>query len=47
VVVEILRQLGLLSLKQEQALAAFGPEKSILNHRGLVTGTSRPLFKLQ
>jgi L-asparaginase II len=47
VVVEILRQLGVLSSKQEQALAAFGPEKSILNHRGLVTGTSRPLFKLQ
>ena len=47
VVVEILRQLGVLSSKQEQALAAFGPEKPILNHRGLVTGTSRPVFKLQ
>lgn len=47
VVVEILRQLGILSLKQEQALAAFGPEKSIMNHRGLVTGTSHPVFKLQ
>ena len=46
VVVEILRQLGVLSSKQEQALAAFGPEKSIMNHRGLVTGTSRPTFKL-
>ncbi|HEX6269950.1 MAG TPA: asparaginase [Anaerolineales bacterium] len=46
VVVEILRQLGALTLKQEQALAVFGPEKSIKNHRGLVTGRSRPLFKL-
>lgn len=46
VVVEILRQLGVLSSKQEQALAAFGPEKSIMNHRGLVTGTSHPVFKL-
>jgi L-asparaginase II len=47
VVVEILRQLGVLSSKQEQALAAFGPEKPIANHRGLVTGTSRPTFRLQ
>lgn len=47
VVVEILRQLGILSSRQVQALAAFGPEKSILNHRGLVTGTSHPTFKLQ
>lgn len=47
VVVEILRQLGVLSAKQEDALAAFGPEKSIVNHRGLVTGISRPVFKLQ
>jgi L-asparaginase II len=47
VVVEILRQLGILSSKQEQALAAFGPEKPITNHRGLVTGTSHPTFKLQ
>jgi L-asparaginase II len=46
VVVEILRQLGVLSSKQEQALAAFGPEKSITNHRGLVTGTSHPVFRL-
>lgn len=46
VVVEILRQLGVLSSKQEQALAAFGPEKSITNHRGLVTGKSYPVFKL-
>jgi L-asparaginase II len=45
VVVEILRQLGVLSSKQQQALAGFGPEKSITNHRGLVTGKSYPVFQ--
>ena len=44
--VEILRQLGVLSPGQLQALAAFGPEKSITNHRGIVTGKSHPVFKL-
>ncbi|HET9590972.1 MAG TPA: asparaginase [Anaerolineales bacterium] len=43
---EILRQLGALSSEQEKALAAFGPEKLIKNHRGLVTGQSRPVFRL-
>jgi L-asparaginase II len=46
VTVEILRQLGVLSSEQEQALAGFGPQKSITNHRGIVTGMSRPIFKL-
>jgi L-asparaginase II len=46
VAVEILRQLGVLSLKQEQVLAAFGPVKSIKNHQGIVTGQSRPIFEL-
>lgn len=46
VTLEILRQLGVLSLKQEQALAGFGPEKSVTNHRGMVTGKSHPVFKL-
>jgi L-asparaginase II len=46
VTIEILRQLGVLSSEQEQALAGFGPEKSITNHRGIVTGTSHPVFKL-
>jgi len=46
VVIEILRQLGALSIEQEQALAMFGPVKEIRNHRGLVTGQSRPAFKL-
>ena len=46
VVIEILRQLGALSSQQEQALASFGPEKSVSNHRGILTGRSHPVFKL-
>ena len=45
-IVETLRQLGVLSSEQSQALAGFGPEKSIRNHRGIVTGRSYPVFKL-
>jgi len=46
VTVEILRQLGALSSKQEQALAEFGPRKPVMNLRGIVTGQSRPVFEL-
>ena len=46
VALEILRQLGALSSQQEQALAGFGPVKSITNHQGIITGQSRPVFKL-
>jgi L-asparaginase II len=46
VVFEILRQLGVLSSEQVQALASFGPVKSIQNHRDIVTGQSRPVFEL-
>lgn len=46
VTLEILRQLGTLSPKQEQALAGFGPVSSVKNHRGIVTGQSRPVFEL-
>jgi L-asparaginase II len=46
VALEILRQLGALPSKQEQALAGFGPVKDVRNHRGLVTGQSRPVFEL-
>jgi L-asparaginase II len=46
VMLEVFRQLGALSSKQEQALAAFGPEKSIKNHRGIITGRSRPVFEI-
>jgi L-asparaginase II len=46
VALEILRQLGAISSKQEQALAGFGPAKSITNHQHIVTGQSHPVFKL-
>jgi L-asparaginase II len=46
VALEILRQLGALSSQQAQALAAFGPLKPIKNHREIITGESRPVFKL-
>jgi L-asparaginase II len=45
VALEILRQLGALSSEQQQALASFGPVKPIKNHREIVTGQSRPVFK--
>jgi len=45
VTLEILHQLGVLSSKQEQVLASFGPVKSIQNHRGIVTGQSGPSFR--
>jgi len=45
VTLEILRQLGVLSPPWEQALAPFGPVKPIKNHRGIVTGQSRPIFR--
>lgn len=46
VTLEILRQLGALSSKQEQALGRFGPVKPIYNHRGIQTGLARPVFSL-
>jgi len=46
VTLEALRQLGALSTKQGQALAGFGPVSSVKNHRGIVTGQSRPVFEL-
>ena len=47
VALEILRQLGALSAEQMSALSVFGPVTPIHNHRGLVTGESRPVFKLK
>lgn len=46
VAIEVLRQLGAISSKQEQALAEFGPRKPVTNLRGIVTGQSRPVFEL-
>jgi len=46
VALEVLRQLGALSAEQQESLAAFGPVKPIQNHRGIITGQSRPVFML-
>jgi L-asparaginase II len=46
VTLEVLRQLGTLSPEQGGALASFGPIRPIKNHRGIVTGQSRPVFQL-
>jgi L-asparaginase II len=43
---EILSQLGALSSQQKQALASFGPVLPVRNHRGIITGQSRPVFEL-
>ncbi len=47
VALEILKQLGALNEDQLKALVAFGPSKTLKNHRGLVTGESHPMFTLQ
>ncbi|MGE5248925.1 MAG: asparaginase [Bacteroidota bacterium] len=47
IALEILDQLGLLSTARARALASFGPIKQVTNHRGIVTGQARPVFKLE
>ncbi|MDP1546616.1 MAG: asparaginase [Anaerolineales bacterium] len=46
VTLEILKQLGALNEAQLKALARFGPHKILKNYAGIVTGESRPTFKL-
>jgi L-asparaginase II len=46
VTLEILRQIGVLDSTQAKDLAEFGPTLPIKNHRGIVTGESRPVFQL-
>jgi L-asparaginase II len=46
VTLEILSQLGVFNNDQKKELAEFGPVLPIKNHRGIVTGESRPVFKL-
>ena len=46
VALEILCQLEALSPEQQEPLASFGPVKPIQNHRGILTGQARPVFKL-
>ncbi len=47
VALEILRQLGALNDPQLKQLAAFGPTLPVKNHRDIIVGESRPVFKLQ
>ena len=47
VTLEILGQLGVLGEDQMKELAEFGPVLPIKNHRGIVTGESRPVFNLR
>ncbi|MBI5964979.1 MAG: asparaginase [Chloroflexi bacterium] len=46
ITLEILRQLNALNETQLQSLAKFGPEKTLKNYAGLVTGKSHPVFNL-
>ncbi len=46
VTLEILTQIGALSIPQMKELAEFGPTLQIKNHRGIVVGESRPAFTL-
>ncbi len=46
VTLEILHQLGALNETQLKDLSGFGPILPIKNHRGIVVGESRPVFKL-
>jgi L-asparaginase II len=46
ITLEILHQLKVLNETQLQTLAKFGPAKRIINHRGILTGNSYPVFQL-
>jgi L-asparaginase II len=46
ITLEILRQIGALDATQLAELSVFGPTLPIKNHRGIVTGESRPAFTL-
>jgi len=46
VTLEILRQLNVLNERQLERLTEFGPQKDLINHAGLITGKSYPVFKL-
>jgi L-asparaginase II len=46
VTLEVLKQLGALNEAQLNALSEFGPVKPVTNHREIMVGESRPVFKL-
>jgi hypothetical protein len=47
VTLEILRQLGALNEAQLISLSDFGPNKTLRNYAGLVTGSSKTVFDLK
>jgi len=47
VALETLRQLGVLAEQELVALAAFGPQRSLTNWRGLQVGQGEPIFDLK
>jgi L-asparaginase II len=46
IVVEVLKQLGLLSVEHQEALSQWNPER-VLNWKGTEVGQIRPIFQLQ
>lgn len=46
VTLEILRQIGVMNDTLPRELARFGPILQVRNHRGIVVGESRPVFRL-
>lgn len=44
---EILRQLGALSADELNQLQSYGPERVLMNWRGLAVGQAKPIFELQ
>ncbi len=46
VILEVLRQLGALDRERMSQLEAFGPQRILRNHAGLVIGRSYPVFSL-
>ncbi|MFH2104024.1 MAG: asparaginase [Chloroflexota bacterium] len=47
VTLEVLRQMGYITEKEQEALAEFGPIKKILNWRKTIVGEGRPAFTLE
>ena len=47
VVIEVLKQLNVLTAQELTALQEFGPTKTIRNHRGLIVGKGQPCFTLK
>ena len=47
VMLEILRQFGILNKSELEELAEFGPKNPILNWRKITVGESRPIFELK